>query len=77
MITSTYLLIPDDEKPRSNSGRTGITPRLLFSPAAARGERRIQDLRFKTKATPMPINHEEIIEDIEGQIRKCGGAWGE
>jgi hypothetical protein len=25
----------------------------------------------------MPINHEEIIEDIEGQIRKCGGAWGE
>jgi hypothetical protein len=25
----------------------------------------------------MPINHEEIIEDLEGQIRKCGGAWGE
>ena len=25
----------------------------------------------------MPINHEEIIEDMEGQIRKCGGAWEE
>jgi hypothetical protein len=25
----------------------------------------------------MPIIHEEIIEDIERQIRKCGGAWGE
>jgi hypothetical protein len=30
MITSTYLIIPDDEKPRSNSGRTGITPRSLL-----------------------------------------------
>ena len=27
MITSTYLLIPDIKKPRSNSGRTGITSR--------------------------------------------------
>jgi hypothetical protein len=25
----------------------------------------------------MPINHHEIIEDMEGHIRKCGGAWGE
>src|ERR1035441_4168515 len=25
----------------------------------------------------MPINHHEIIEDIEGQIRKCHGAWEE
>jgi hypothetical protein len=25
----------------------------------------------------MPINHEEIIEEIEGQIRKLGGAFGE
>jgi len=25
----------------------------------------------------MPINHHEIIEDIEGHIRKCGGAWEE
>jgi len=25
----------------------------------------------------MPINHQEIIEDIEGQIRKCHGAWEE
>ena len=25
MITYTYILIPDDEKPQSNSGRTGIT----------------------------------------------------
>ena len=25
----------------------------------------------------MPINHHEIIEDIEGQIRKCRGAWEE
>ena len=25
----------------------------------------------------MPINHHEIIEDIEGHIRKSGGAWEE
>jgi hypothetical protein len=25
----------------------------------------------------MPINHQEIIEDIECQIRKNGGAWDE
>jgi hypothetical protein len=25
----------------------------------------------------MPINHHEIIEEMEGQIRKCGGAWEE
>ena len=25
----------------------------------------------------MPINHHEIIEDIESQIRKCGSAWEE
>ena len=25
----------------------------------------------------MPINHNEIIEDMEAQIRKCGGAWEE
>src|SRR5271157_4967482 len=25
----------------------------------------------------MPINHNEIIEEMEGQIRKCGGVWGE
>jgi hypothetical protein len=25
----------------------------------------------------MPINHNEIIEEIEGQIRKCHGAWEE
>jgi len=25
----------------------------------------------------MPINHHEIIEDIEGHIRKHGGAWEE
>ena len=25
----------------------------------------------------MPINHDEIIEDFEGQIRKSGGRWGE
>ena len=25
----------------------------------------------------MPINHNEIIEEMEGQIRKCGGAWEE
>ena len=25
----------------------------------------------------MPINHSEIIEEIEGQIRKSGGAWEE
>jgi hypothetical protein len=23
----------------------------------------------------VPINHNEIIEEMEGQIRKCGGAW--
>ena len=25
----------------------------------------------------MPINQNEIIEDVEGQIRKCGGRWSE
>jgi hypothetical protein len=25
----------------------------------------------------MPINRDEIIEELEGQIRKCGGAWGD
>ena len=25
----------------------------------------------------MPINHHEIIEDIEAQIRKCGRRWEE
>jgi hypothetical protein len=30
MITATYLLIPDDKKPRSNSGRTGINPCCLL-----------------------------------------------
>jgi hypothetical protein len=24
----------------------------------------------------MPINHHEIIEDMEGRIRKCGGGVG-
>jgi hypothetical protein len=25
----------------------------------------------------MPINHMEIVEELEGQIRKCGGGWEE
>jgi hypothetical protein len=25
----------------------------------------------------MPINHNEIIEELEGQILKCGGVWEE
>jgi len=25
----------------------------------------------------MPINHNEIVEELEGQIRKRGGAWEE
>ena len=25
----------------------------------------------------MPINHHEIIEDVEGHIRKHGGVWEE
>jgi len=29
------------------------------------------------KAAVMPINHEEIIEDIEAHIRKIGGGFGE
>ena len=35
------------------------------------------DSKFKIqeKGPTMPINHQEIIEDIEGQIRKCHGAW--
>ena len=37
----------------------------------------IADLRFKGKATPMPLNHSEIIEDLEEHIRKTGGAAGE
>jgi YD repeat-containing protein len=32
MITDTHLVMPDDEKPRSNSGRPRITPRYLDDP---------------------------------------------
>jgi hypothetical protein len=35
------------------------------------------DSKFKTWGAIMPVNHHEIIEDIEGHIRKCGGAWEE
>ena len=31
MITNTYLAIPHNERPRSHSGRTGITPRCQLS----------------------------------------------
>jgi hypothetical protein len=30
----------------------------------------IQDLRFKREAATMPINHQEIIEDIESRAEK-------
>jgi hypothetical protein len=30
-----------------------------------------------SEAATMPINHNEIIEELEGQIRKCHGAWEE
>jgi hypothetical protein len=46
-------------------------------PMEARGDRQIQDSKFKRRAPAMPINHEEIIEDIEGHIRKFGGGFGE
>ena len=36
MTTSTHPVIPDDEKPRSNSGRTGITPRYPYDAAGNR-----------------------------------------
>jgi hypothetical protein len=29
------------------------------------------------KAATMPINHDEIIDEIEGHIRKFGGGFGE
>src|ERR1035441_4727553 len=32
---------------------------------------------FKEKAETMPINHHDIIGDMEWQIRKCGGVWSE
>ena len=41
------------------------------------GEGQTQDLKFKRKAATMPINHEEMIEEIEGHIRKFGGEFGE
>jgi len=44
---------------------------------SVKGEGQIQDPKFKREATIMPINHHEIIEDIEGHIRKHGGAWQE
>jgi hypothetical protein len=34
-------------------------------------------LRFKRKAATMPINHNEIIEELEGQIRRSGGRFNE
>lgn len=36
----------------------------------------VQSHPYRSAAT-IPIKHEEIIEDIEGQVRRCGGAWGE
>ena len=30
-----------------------------------------------SKGAMMPINHDEIIEELEAQIRKCGGVWSE
>jgi hypothetical protein len=40
-------------------------------------EQQILNSRFKRKVGIMPVNHHEIIEDMEWQIRKCGGAWAE
>jgi hypothetical protein len=37
----------------------------------------VADSKFKTWGAIMPINHHEIIEDMEAHIRKCGGAWEE
>jgi hypothetical protein len=35
------------------------------------------DLHHGERRTTMPINHEEIIEEIEGHMRKFGGEFGE
>ena len=42
-----------------------------------RGEGQIQNLKCKRKGAAKPINHDEIIEEIEGHIRKFGGEFGE
>jgi hypothetical protein len=34
-------------------------------------------LKFKRKVAAMPINHSEIIDELEAHIRKFGGAFGE
>jgi hypothetical protein len=37
----------------------------------------IQDLRHKREAATILINRDEMTEEFERQIRKCGGAWSE
>jgi len=56
-------------------GRTGFG----YNMGGMRGNSSIKSSPEEKARRPavMPINHEEIIEDIEGQTRKCGGAWGE
>jgi len=39
----------------------------LFLLTRDKGRGQIQDSKFKRKAAIMPINHHEIIEDLEGQ----------
>jgi hypothetical protein len=42
MITSS-LLIPDDDKPRSNAARRGITPRWTFRNFGKKRDKRLKD----------------------------------
>jgi hypothetical protein len=37
----------------------------------------IQALKFKREVAIVPINHQEIIEDMEAHIRECGCVWEE
>jgi len=48
MITDTHLVIPDDEKPRSNSGRAGITPRYPLQ----QGEMPVSDPKIVPSLKP-------------------------
>ena len=51
--------------------------RALRSSAVLPNDGRFEIQDSRREATTEPINQNEIIEDVEGQIRKCGGRWSE
>jgi hypothetical protein len=52
-------------------------PRGISHPSSDSGKGQIGNLKFNRKAAIMPINHRELIEEIETHIRKFGGGFGE